>query len=58
MAVNSNSPQSLPLKDQVPINPRLRNDFASGLPEHMPHQEMTPSLVAPDEDNDKFLGLY
>ena len=24
----------------------------------MPQQEMTPSLVAPHEDNDKFFGLY
>ena len=24
----------------------------------MPQQEMTPSSVAPDEDNDNFLGLY
>ena len=24
----------------------------------MSKQEMTPSPVAPDEDNDKFLGLY
>ena len=24
----------------------------------MPQQEMTPSPVAPDEDNDNFLGLY
>ena len=39
-------------------NPRLRIEFPSGLPEHMPQQKMTPSPVAPDEDNDNFLGLY
>ena len=32
--------------------------FFLGIPEHMPQQEMTPSLVAPDEVNDNFVGLY
>ena len=39
-------------------NPRLGIEIPLGLPEHMPQQQMTPSPVAPDEENDKFLGLY
>ena len=58
MATNNDSPRSPPLKEQVPNNPRFRFESLLGLPEHMPQQEMTPSAVAPDEDNDNFLGLY
>ena len=57
MAANINSPQSPPLSDQVPITPRVGIEFPLGFPEHLPQQEMTPSPVAPDENNDKFLGL-
>ena len=38
-------------------NPRLGIGIPSGLPEHMPQQEMTASPVAPNEDYDNFLGL-
>ena len=41
-----------------PKNQRLRIEIPLDLPEHMPQQEMTPSPVDPDEDNDNFLGLY
>ena len=58
MTANKNSPQSPPLNDQVPKNPRMGIEILSGLPEHLPQQEMTPSPVASDEINDKFLGLY
>ena len=58
MAANNDSPQCPSLNDPVPINPRLGIEIPLGLPEHMPQQEMTPSPVAPDEDNDNFLGLY
>ena len=57
MAANIDSPQSLPLNDQVPINPRWGIEISLGLPEGMPQQEMTPSPVAPDEYNDNFLSL-
>ena len=55
MAYNN---ESLPLHDQVPVNTRMGIEVPLGLPEHMPQQEMTPSPVAPDGDNDNFLGLY
>ena len=58
MAAKNNSPQSPTLKDKVPINPRWGIEIPSGLPEALPRQEMTPSPVAADENNDKFLGLY
>ena len=58
MAPNSDSSRSPPLNEQAPNDPRLGIEFPLGLPEHMPHQEMTPSPVAPDEDHDNFLGLY
>ena len=58
MATNNDSLQSPPLNDQVPINPRLEIEVPLALPEHMPQQEITPSPVAPDEENDNFLGLY
>ena len=58
MAANNDSPQSLPLNDLVPNKLRLGNETPIGLSEHMSQQEMTPSSVAPDEDNDNFLGLY
>ena len=58
MAANNDSPRSPPLNEQVPNNQRLGIEIPIGLPEHMPQQEMTPSPVAPGEDNDNFLGLY
>ena len=58
MAANNDSPRSPPLNEQVPNNQRLGTEIPLGLPEHMPQQEMTPAPVAPDEDNDNFLGLY
>ena len=58
MAANNEPPRSSPLKEQRPNNTRLGIKIPFGLPEHMPKQEMTPSPVAPDEDHDKFLGLY
>ena len=57
MAANDDSPRSPPSNEQVPNNQRLGIEIPLGLPEHMPQQEMTPSPVAPDENNDKFLGL-
>ena len=41
-----------------PNNQRLGIEIPLGLPEHIPQQEMTPSPVAHDEDNDNFVGLY
>ena len=58
MAANNDSPQSLPLADQVPNIPSLGNEITLGLPENLAQHEKTPSPVAPDEDNDTFLGLY
>ena len=58
MAANTDSPRSPPLNDQVPKNSRLGIKILLGLPKHMPQQEMTPSPIAPDEDNDNFLGVY
>ena len=58
MAANNDFPRSPPLNEQVPNNQRLGIEIPLGLPEHMPQQEMIPSPVAPDEDNDNFLGLY
>ena len=58
MAVNNDFTRSPPLNEQVANNPRLGIEIPVGLPEHMPQQEMTPSPVATDEDNDNFLGLY
>ena len=57
MAANNDTPRSPPLNQQAPNIPRLGIEIPSGLPEHMPQQEMTPSPVAPDEDQDNFLGL-
>ena len=58
MAANNDSPRSPPLNELVPNIQRLGIEIPLGLPEHMAQQEMTPSPVAPDEDNDNFLGLY
>ena len=58
MAANNDSPRSPRLNEQVPYNQRLGIQFPLGLPEHMPHREMTPSPVVPDGDPDHFLGLY
>ena len=57
MAAINGSPRSASSNERVPKNPRLGIEILLGLPEHMPQQEMTPSPVAPDEDNDNFLGL-
>ena len=58
MAANIDSPRSPPENEQVLNYQRLRIEIPLGLPEHMPQQKMTPSLVVPDEDHDNFLGLY
>ena len=58
LAANNDSPRSPPLNEQGPNNQRLGIKIPIGLPEHPPQQEITPSLVAPDEDHDNFLGLY
>ena len=58
MAANNDSPRSPPLNEQRPKNQRLGIEIPLGLSEHMPQQEMTPSLVAPDENHDNFLRLY
>ena len=58
MVANNDAPRSAPLNEQVPNYPRLGTESRWDLPEHMPQQEMTPCLVAPDEDNDNFLGLH
>ena len=58
MAANNIFPRSPPLNEQGPIIHRLGIEIPLGLPEHMPQQEMTPSPVAPDEDDDNFHGLY
>ena len=58
MAANNNSPQSPPLNDEVPLNPRLWIEIPVGLTDISAQQEMTTSPVAPDENNDNFLGVY
>ena len=58
MAANDNSPRSPPLNEQVPNNQRLGIEIPLGLPEHKPQQEITPSPVAPKEENDNFLRLH
>ena len=50
-----NSPQSPPMPEQVLTNPRL--GIGIPVPEHLPEQKMTPSPVAPTQNNDIFLGL-
>ena len=57
MAAFNDSPQSLPLNEQVPNNQILGIETPLGLPQHMPQEEMTPSPVVPDEEHDHFLGL-
>ena len=46
------------MREQLPNNPRLGIENPLGLPEHLPEQEMTPSAVAPNENDDKFLGIF
>ena len=58
MAANNDSPHSPPFYDHVPTNPRLGIEISLGLPENLPQQEITPSPVALDENNDNFLSLY
>ena len=55
---NNDSPRSRPSIEQAPNIPSLRIGIPLGLTEHMPQQEMTPSPVALDEDNDIFLRLF
>ena len=55
---NRNSPQFPPLRKQVSNIPKLGIEILLGLPEHLPQPEMTPSLLAPQQSNDIFLGLY
>ena len=65
MAAHNDSPRSPPLNKQAANNPRLGIEIPLGLPEHMPQQEKTLSMlqqektlspVAPAEDHDNFLG--
>ena len=58
MAANNDSPRSPPLNEHVPNIQKLGIEIPLGLPEHMHQQEMNPSQVAPDEDNDNSLGLH
>ena len=58
MAAKNDSPPSPLLNEQVPNKARLGIEILLCLPDHMPQQEMTPSPVAPVENNDNFLGLY
>ena len=58
MAANNDSLQSPTLDEQEPKIQRLGIESPLDLPEHMSQQEMAPSPVAPNEDNDSFLGLY
>ena len=46
------------MKEQVPNNARLGIEISLDLPEHLPEQELTPSSVAPNENDDNFLGLF
>ena len=57
MAANNGSPRSPLLNEQRPNNQRLGIEIPLGFPQHIPQQEINPSPVAPDEDND-FFGLY
>ena len=54
---NRNSPQSPPMREQVPNIPRLGIEIPLGLPEHLLEQKMTPSLVALKENGDNFFRL-
>ena len=45
MAANNDSPRSPPLNEQVPNKQRLGIEIPLGLPQHMPHEEMTLSPV-------------
>ena len=58
MAAKIDSPRSSLLNEQGLNNQKMGIEIPLGLPEHMPQQEMTPSTVAADEENDNFLGLY
>ena len=55
---NKNFPQSPPMREQVPKNPRLGIEIPLGLLDHLPEQKMTPSPVAQKENDDKFLWLF
>ena len=55
---NRISHQSPPMREQVPNNIKLAIENPLSLAERLPEQEMTPSRVAPNENNDNFLGLF
>ena len=55
---NRNPLQSLQMREQVPNVPGLGNEIPLSVPEHIPEQEMTPSPVAPNENEDSSLGLF
>ena len=46
------------MREQVQNIPKLRIEILLDLPEQLPEQEMTPSPVAPNENDDNFLGLF
>ena len=52
-----NSPES-PVREQRPNDPRLGIEIPLDLPEHLPEPEMISSPVAPDKNNDHFLGFF
>ena len=55
---NRISPQSPPMREQIPNHPRLAIENPLGLAEQLPEQEMTPSPVAPNESDVNLLGLF
>ena len=55
--MEKNSPQSPPMQEKIRNIPRLGIEIPLGLSEHLPEQEMTPSPVAPNENDDNFSEL-
>ena len=53
---NRSSPQSLPLRDEVPNQMRIGIEIL--LDPKMPEPELTPSTVAGNDGFHKFLGLF
>ena len=46
------------MREQVPNNRRLGIAIPLGFSEHIPEQEISPSPVNPNENDDNFLGLF
>ena len=44
--------------EQVPNNPGLGTEIPLDFLERIPEQDVAPLLVAPNENNDNFLGLF